>query len=501
VGGVPGGGERRTTRRRFLVGAGTSAGLLAVGCSSSDDPDRRTATGTAATAAAATSDTGASKYVSGPFAPVADERTLVDLEVRGRLPAELEGLYLRNGPNPWPVPDGRYHWFTGDGMVHGVALGDGRARWYRNRWVRTAARAERLGQPDPGGPPEPFPAPNAGNTSVIRHAGHLLALYEVGLPHELSGELDTLGRFDFAGCLAGPMTAHPKLDPATGELHLFGYLPGLRYAVADASGAIVRTEDIPLPAITMMHDFSLTENHVVFYDLPVVFEPALVERTALPFAWKPDAGARLGVLPRAGTAADLVWVEVEPAFVYHTLNAHDRPDGRGVVLDVVRHDSAFADIDSFAGTHPPSLHRWTVDLPTRRVTDEPLEDRPLELPRVDPRRTGRASRYGYAVALDPAGDDDNDFAPTLLQVDLERGRTTEHDVGAGRVPGEATFVPASEAAAEDEGWVLSLVLDQATDTTELLVLDTTDFAGPPVATVAIPARVPVGFHGAWFPAG
>jgi carotenoid cleavage dioxygenase len=487
-----------TTRRSFLLGAGAVAGVLAVGCSKTDPSPGRSAAGGGGTTTTARATAG-SKYLSGPYAPVSEELTLPDLKVTGRLPAELDGLYLRNGPNPWPIPDGRYDWFTGDGMVHGVALGDGKARWYRNRWVRSAARVERAGGTDPGGPPEPFAAPNAGNTSVVRHAGHLLALYEVGLPHELSEELDTLGRFDFGGGLGGPMTAHPKLDPATGELHLFGYLPGLRYAVVDAGGTVVHDEPIPLPAISMMHDFSLTESSVVFYDLPALFEPTLLASGGLPFRWKPDAGARLGILPRRGRAADITWVEVEPAFVYHTVNAHDRPDGKGVVLDVVRHDSAFSDADTFGGRRPPSLHRWTVDVTTGKVVDEQIDERALELPRIDARSTGRSARYGYAIALAGDGSDANDFAPTLLQVDLERGRMTEHHVGRGRVPGEAVFVPAGDDAGEDEGWVLSLVLDQGKGTTELQVIDASDFAGDPVATVAIPARVPVGFHGAWFP--
>src|SRR3712207_1574717 len=124
VGGLPE-GARPTSRRSFLVGAGAAAGLLAMGCSTTDGPTRAAA-GTTTTAAAR----GGSKYLQGPYAPVSEELTLPDLEVTGRLPAELDGLYLRNGPNPWPVPEGRYDWFTGDGMVHGVALGDGRARWY-----------------------------------------------------------------------------------------------------------------------------------------------------------------------------------------------------------------------------------------------------------------------------------------------------------------------------------------------------------------------------------
>ncbi len=496
MGGLPG-GAAPTSRRSFLLGAGAAAGLLAVGCSTTDGaPGRSGAGGGATTTTPPTGD--GSKYLQGPYAPVSEEQSLTELRVTGRLPAELDGLYLRNGPNPWPIPDGDYGWFTGDGMVHGVSLGDGRAHWYRNRWIRSAARTERTGEADPGGPAEPFPAPNAGNTSLVRHAGHILALYEVGLPHELNEELETLGRFDFGGGLAGPMTAHPKLDPVTGELHLFGYLPGLRYTVVDSGGTVVHDEPIPLPNITMMHDFSLTESSVVFYDLPAVFEPSLLERAPLPFAWKPEAGARLGILPRRGRASEITWVELEPAYVYHTLNAHDRPDGRGVVLDVVRHDSAFSDPATFGGRRPPSLHRWTVDVEAGSVVDEQVHGRPLELPRADARTTGRTNRYGYAVALAGEGNDANDFAPTLLQLDLDRGDINEHDLGRGRVPGEAIFVPAADGAGEDEGWVLSLVLDEGRGTTELLVLDATDFAGDPVASVAIPARVPVGFHGAWF---
>ena len=184
-------------------------------------------------------------YLTGNFAPVRDERDDADLEVTGALPPELDGLLIRNGPNPVVDPDpALYHWFVGDGMLHGIELTGGRAR-YRNRWVRTDGACEALGEAPPSGQPDDVfvGGSSVANTAVTAHRGRIFALVEVALPTEVRADLSTIGRNDFGGALRSAMTAHPKYDPLTGELVFFGYdimgPPWLRYHVLDADGALV----------------------------------------------------------------------------------------------------------------------------------------------------------------------------------------------------------------------------------------------------------------------
>jgi carotenoid cleavage dioxygenase len=432
-------------------------------------------------------------HLRGNYAPVSDELTVDRLDVSGAIPPELRGRYLRNGPNP--RGGSSPHWFLGDGMVHGVALADGEARWYRNRWVRTRPFLEgddaaRLVAPD--GSVDRTVA--KANTHVIAHAGRILALVESSYPTELTPELDTVGIHDFGGRLRTAMTAHPKCCPVTGELHFFGYgfaPPLLTYHRADREGELVESVEIPVRGPTMMHDFAITERHVVFMDLPVVFSPKRLVEGTMPYAWSDEYGARLGVMPRGG--GDVRWFEIEPCYVFHPLNAF--AEGERVVLDVVRYPELWRHAaDDF---RPPALHRFEIDLAGGKVRETPLDDAPIEFPRVDPRREGLRHRFGYAVRsrVDGYG---ADFS-ALVRYDLERGASESHDFGPQCVPGEAVFVPAAPGAAEDEGYVLALVYDATRDASELAILDASRFAAPPLARVSLPRRVPFGFHGSWIP--
>jgi carotenoid cleavage dioxygenase len=424
-----------------------------------------------------------------------------ELEVVGAIPPDLDGRLLRNGPNPATLPSDEttYHWFSGDGMIHAVSLADGKATGYRNRWVRTRALASEMGTAPPGGPAEPLDGP--ANTHVIRHGGLTLALVESGFPHSLSSGLNRARVHDFDGGLASPMTAHPKVDPATGELVFFGSdvfgPPFLRYHVVDTAGVLVRTEDIDVPRATMHHDFGVTASRVVFLDLPVVFDLGLVaEGRSLPYRWMPEVGARLGVMPRSGGNADIRWIAIDPVYAFHVLNCYD--DGDTVVIDVLRYDRAFdtAPGDAIA-SDLPVLARWTIDPGRDRVTEQRLDDVPVEFPRIDAAVAGLPHRYGYCTRLG-----DRPEEPTfegLIKYDLGRDESTRFDPGAHRSPGEPVFVRAADGRGEDEGWVLSVVYDAERDGSDLVILDATSFAGPPVATVRLPARVPFGFHGSWVP--
>jgi carotenoid cleavage dioxygenase len=410
------------------------------------------------------------------------------------------GAYLRNGPNPLNVEvHGRYHWFEGDGMIHAVELSHGEAACYRNRWVRTRKLARQLGTPPPPGPREPVDGP--ANTHIIEHAGRLLALCESGLPHLLTRDLDTLRVEDFDAMLASPMTAHPHVDPETGGMAFFGYDPWgppfLRYHEMDAVGRLVHTTDVEVPQATMQHDFAVTKSRVAFLDFPVLFD---LERAndgaAIPFKWDYGAPARVGILNRGDRGTSTRWIEVDPCYVFHVMNAFD--DGPDVVMDVCRYERAF-DLPQggLLSSGLARLERWRVDPVAGSVSSIPLDDRSVEFPRIDDARAGRPYRFGYCVEMDRTQDKDSYNA--LLRYDHVRDEVRRWDPGPGRSPGEPVFVRAADGKADDEGWVLSLVYDAGSNTSDLVVLDASHFGEDPEAVIHLPSRVPFGFHGSWVP--
>jgi carotenoid cleavage dioxygenase len=427
-------------------------------------------------------------------APVETELEAFDLPVSGALPPELCGQYVRNGPNPRPGSPPA-HLFLGDGMLHGIRLEGGRARWYRNRWVRTRAFVENA--PYLGRFGEIDLTVGVANTNVISHAGRTLALVESSYPCEVTPELDTLGVYDFAGKLKSPFTAHPKRCPRTGELHAFGmrlFPRALTYLRIDAAGTLIESRPIPVKKATMMHDFALTEHYAIFMDLPVVFDLKRVMMKEFPYRWSDRYGARLGVVSRNDPSAPVRWLEVEPCYVFHVLNAYE-DDGR-IVIDVVRYRELWRKTSE--GFGPTSLHRWTLDPARGTVSEATLSDRGIEFPRCDERRAGSAHRYGYAVrnALE-RGEETPGGA--LAKFDLHAGGVSWHEFGPGRRPGEAVFVPAADDAAEDAGWLMCFVYDEGTESSEFVVLDASRPEGKPVAVVPLPQRVPLGFHGNWIP--
>ncbi|MEV0373082.1 carotenoid oxygenase family protein [Streptomyces sp. NPDC050636] len=428
-------------------------------------------------------------HMAGNFAPVTDELTAYDLPVTGSIPAELSGWYLRNGPNPRDAAS--RHWFFGDGMVHGLRLEGGRAVSYRNRWVRTSTLTDGARAVDEQGRRDL--SAGVANTHIVRHAGRTLALVESSFPYEIdcrSGhELETIGTHDFGGRLTTAMTAHPKTCPTTGELHFFGYgsstAPYLTYHRADAAGELVISRPIDIPAPTMMHDFHLTAGHVIFMDLPVVFDRS---HPGMPYGWQPERGARLGVLRRDDPYGEVRWLPIDPCYVFHSLNAHDDGDQR-IVLYVCRYAE-------YGDRAPAHLWRWTIDLASGTVAEEQLDDQMSEFPRVDDRLAGQPARFGHATIGELPGS--GPIPGALLRYDLETGAVVRHDFGPGRTPGEAAFAPADDRPG-GPGWLITYVYDAATDTSDLVVLDAEDISADPVATVHLPQRVPYGFHGNWLP--
>ncbi|MCW2558725.1 MAG: 9-cis-epoxycarotenoid dioxygenase [Mycobacterium sp.] len=421
----------------------------------------------------------------GNYAPVADELTEYALPVEGAIPPELDGWYLRNGPNPRQATA---HWFTGDGMIHGVRIEDGQAKWYRNRWVRTDSFIEDFPLYGPDGSRNLRAA--KANTHVVNHAGKTLALVESSLPYEISNDLDTIGAYDFGGKLIDSMTAHPKICPTTGELHFFGYgnifEPHVTYHRADANGDLVISRPLDVKALTMMHDFALTAQHVIFMDLPIVFnlDVAMKGEGDMPYRWDDAYGARLGVMRRDDPFGEVRWFEIDPCYVFHVANAHDSADGKSVVLQAIRYPELWRDNGGFDADGV--LWSWTIDLTAGTVSERQLDDRNIEFPRIDDRLAGLPARYSVSVG-------DHNW----VRHDLPTGEAVEHDLGTGG-PGEAVFVPSGSGTAdESNGYYLGYVYDPARDGSDLVILDASDFAGEPVATIHLPQRVPYGFHGNW----
>jgi carotenoid cleavage dioxygenase len=439
----------------------------------------------------------ANPYLEGNFGPVADEVTSFDLRVTGRIPRELDGRLLRIGPNPVTPPDpAKYHWFLGNGMVHGLRLRDGRAEWYRNRFVRDDEVTAAKGWPTTPGPRHGMGS--VANTNVIGHAGKTWAIVEAGgLPVELNDDLETVAYSNFEGTLPGSFTAHPKRDPDTGELHAIVYYwawDHLQYVVVGNDARVRKTVNVPVPGKPMVHDCAITERYVVLFDLPVTFKLEHIQNgSPFPYAWDPAYGARVGLLPRDGDASQVKWLDVPLCYVFHPLNAYDTANGQ-VVLDVCRHPKMFATDHLGPNEGRPTLDRWILDPSSGKVSTDTISDRGHEFPRHDERRIGKRIRYGYTGGLaDKLG-----IGP-IYKHDLDRGVTETHSEGAGRMFLEPVFVPRSEDADEDDGFVLAYVYDAKRNGSDVVILAAQDFAAGPIATIELPQRVPFGFHGNWVP--
>ncbi len=439
-------------------------------------------------------------YLEGPFAPVSAEHSATDLRITGQIPTQLDGLLLRIGPNPLQVDNpGAYHWFMGDGMVHGLRLQHGEASWYRSRYVGVNDVNRKLGRPLPPGPRR-GPG-DVVNTNIIGYQGKLWALVEAGAyPVQLDWELNTLRHSLLNSNADRGFSAHPHQDPDTGELHAICYdalqRNRIRYLNIDTQGNLKHDVAIPVHHGPMVHDCAITRSSVVILDLPVTFSMReVLKGNALPYRWNPRHKARVGLLPRQGSAADIRWFEIAPCYAFHICNAFDLPNG-DVVLDLVVHEYMFANPD-----HSPldyqqiNFERWTLELASGQLKRKVISESPQEFPRLDERLTGKPYRYAYTVGI--TRDASQPASNCLYRYDLETGERLQHNYGENRMTGEVVFVPKHPGASETEGWLLSYVHDLANGPTDVVILDAENMTGKPQAIIHLPVRVPLGFHGNW----
>jgi carotenoid cleavage dioxygenase-like enzyme len=456
--------------------------------------------------------TATNPYLSGNFAPVRQEFGGLECpEVTGEIPRDLAGSFLRVGPNPQfePIDGDTYHPFDGDGMIHQMRFDGGRAV-YSNRWVRTQGfeRERREGKALWTGfsslpnmqHPEDMLMKNLANTAMVWHAGRLLALWEAGNPYEVTlPDLETRGEDTFDGKWFGSFTAHPKVDPRSGELIFFGYSPFppyVRYGVLDAAGNLVHDTHVDLPKAVMIHDMAITENYSLIFDMPLTFDLERAMNGGQAFDWEPSNGARIGVLPRRGEGGEVRWFDIDLGYVFHSFNAFE--EGSEIVLDAcrTRKTRILEGSDEPMTEQHSRFHRYRLNLDTGRASEEPISPVPLEFSRINESYVGVRNRYAYASRFSDRNDVGTLFT-AVLKYDRENDEIQTCELGDGAFTQEFVFAPRPDAAAEDDGWVVGLVHDEKRGASECWIIDAQRFAAGPVARISIPARVPYGFHSHW----
>jgi carotenoid cleavage dioxygenase-like enzyme len=452
------------------------------------------------------------------LAPIDFETRIESLPVRGEMPVGLQGALVRNGPNPLHA-DPAQHWFAGHGMVHRLSIADGRVS-YANRWIRTqrwlserargTAHFEGSGDGLSSTPPDLAFDDGVANTNVLAHAGRLLAFEELHLPIELDGStLGTRGAWNADGALTGAFTAHPKLDPHTGELLFFSYggADGLGAQMTagslDRHGRLVRLARFEAPYASMVHDFAVTSNYLLFPVFPLTASGARAQAGLPAHAWEPSFGAFVGVMRRdSDTIADVTWLRAPTCFAFHVMNAWE--EGSEVHIDVMQSDTPagfrWPDGRPVERTSGTRLCRWTFD-PARSdacVASEALSDLTGEFPRIDDRMMGRRYRHGWIAAH---GDEDGALFSRIAHIDHEQPSCADiYVLPDGDAASEPVFVPRSPDAPEGDGWILAVVYRGRETRSDLLVFDATHLSAGPLAIAELPHRIPNGFHGNWIDA-
>lgn len=458
-------------------------------------------------------------YLHGLYAPTTLEVTSDALPVEGELPRDLFGAYFRNGPNSVHAPINRYHWFDGDGMVHGIWFEDGQAR-YANRYVQTRGlKAEQeAGHTIWGGVLGPFdmtlpggPLKDTANTDLIALDGRLFALwYESGQLFELDPKtLATLGPQRFDNAVPKRISAHSKVCPHTGDLIWFSYgdrPPYMRYGVLARDGRS-HTTSITLPGPRRPHDIGITPRFSILHDFPVFFDPEVFKRTKkrIPLFHR-DVPTRYGVVPRWGSDADVRWFEFEPCYMLHVVNCWEEADT--VVMVGCRTDDPTLKPDKRNGKLAAmlsgiqlqaNLYEWRMNLTTGATSERKLHTLNAEFPMIHPGVVGVKSRYSYHQRIPyeiPAA------FHGLVKYDLDTGTHTASDYGPGVYGSESPFAPRADAGpstAEDDGYLVTFVTDTHDWSSACLVYRAQDITAGPVARVTLPIRVPAGFHATWIP--
>lgn len=482
------------------------------------------------------------------YKPVPEMAPTTNLRVTGSIPECLNGEFMRVGPNPRYLPLGGYHWFDGDGMIHGLKMKNGRAT-YVARYVQTTRllQEERYGAPKflkvgdlkgmrgfycvalevlrkmlgvlQSGFEGAIFEGNA-NTALVYHNNKILALQEGDKPYVIKvmedGDLETVGLEDFKQQLEHSFAAHPKIDPITGEMFSVACgqpamlrAPRFIYRVVSKEGLLGVPVPITMPHACLMHDFAITENYAIFMDLPLGLNLLGMAKGEFALKFDPSKKSRLGVMPRYATSDSKIrWFTIPTCYIFHTLCAWEQGDE--VVLTCCRMDDV--NLEFFNKALEAKLYEYRLNLVTGDVKHRQLCNLPVEFPRINTDYTGRKVRYAYCTTV---GDEKSDDFTGVVKFDLAMEPPSPNELsgkrhlktggniaglfihGPGRCGGDTFFVPrnpAMTAAAEDDGYLITFVHDRDTGKSEAVIIDAKTMGPEPVAVVELPGRVPIGFH-------
>ncbi|GBF82610.1 carotenoid oxygenase family protein [Aphanothece sacrum] len=440
-------------------------------------------------------------FLTGINAPVFQELDINNLKVSGTIPKELQGMYVRNGPNPMFKPSAYNYPLEGDGMLHGIYFNQGKVS-YKNRWIQTSGLTYEMFE---GKELSELKFKNYANTNIMAHGGKLLALYEIGLPYEINKDLETVGKWDFNGKLEQSMTAHPKVDPITGELHFYRYsffnTPYLHYYIADKQGKIIRNYPIEISQPVLIHDMAITQNYAIFFQCPLAFNMQKAKENNTPFNWEPEAGSTIILVDRHNPNKKPIYIKTEAFWVWHFMNAYEQ--NNQVMIDYVYYPKMKLESNwQVILANKSNLQRMTIDLPTQKISQQPLDDHYIDFPVIDSRKLANPYRFGYAPHIDTellSQKQLPNYFPALIQYDVVNQTQKIHQLKSGSYCGEPAFIPHPNKTSELDGYIVTLAYNENTNTSDLLIIDPANFEQEPIATVHLPVRVPSGFHGNWIP--
>ncbi len=452
----------------------------------------------------------------GNYAPIRMESDINDLIIEGEIPKDLFGSYYRNGPDPqFPPRGGNYHWFGGDGMIHAFNFENGKVA-YKNRWVQTSKWKQEkaagrslinlLNPMDTDSEWNPEGEDGTANTNIIFHGDKLLALEEGHPPFELDPiSLESLGSYNYEGKLLSAMTAHPKVDPLTGELFGFSYGFGqnkITYFVVNAKGELTTYFEFQTPYSSMIHDFIVTDKHVIFPIFPLVIDFEEAIKGNPPIAWDANRNSQIGIMPRDGTANDIKWIESDPCYVFHPMNAYTKGDK--IIAHMMQFEEAplFPHID---GSIPDPkkaearLNQWEIDLSSNSGTikKEYLDNEIGEFPRLDERFSMLNYRHGYYATKKKENHPEGISFNAIAHYDHKTGKKNVYGLSEFDAVGEPIFIPKTRDSEEGEGYLIALAYKGRENISELMILDAQQVEKGPIGKALLPHRIPYGFHGNW----
>lgn len=468
-----------------------------------------------------TIDPGDHPYLQGPWTPLHEEVSADDLVVlEGEVPKDIDGVYLRNTQNPLHQALSRYHPFDGDGMIHMAAFRDGKVQ-YRNRFIRTKGLEAEMqtGQrlwaglmEDPGLSQRPGwgahgALKDASSTDVVVHAGKALTTYfQCGEGYRLDPlTLDQAGVPEWSP--EDGISAHTKVDEETGELLFFNYskkAPYMHYGVVDRNDRLVHYVPIPLPGPRLPHDMAFTKNFAILNDFPLFWDPEALKQDKHVVRFYKNLPSRFAVIPRRGSPDQIRWFESAPTFVLHWLNAYE--EGDEIVLDGYFQEDPMP--TNYEGAKPgyermmsyldqykmgTKLHRWRFNLETGETTEQRLDDRVLEFGMFNQKYAGLPYRYAYSAVQVPGWFIFNGY----VKHDLKTGESWQVQLPEGQFASEAPFAPRINARDEDDGYLVTFIINETTGKSEVALIDCKDFAAGPVCRVQLPHQMASGTHSCW----